>query len=64
MRDKAAVNFTMDDEKHIVCNAEAKKIRILVTLNNSIVNHVLSGLKTVLATAKETNITLQSTNTL
>ena len=64
MRDKAAVNFTMDDEKHIGCKANAKKIRILVTLNNSIVNHVLSVLKTVLATAKEVNIALQSTNTL
>ena len=64
MRDKAAVNFTMDDVKYIGCNTDAKKIKTLVTLNNSIVNHVLSVLKTVLATAKETIITLQSTNTL
>ena len=64
MRFRAAVNFTMDDGKYFGCNTEAKKIRTLVTLNNSIVNHVLSVLKTVLATAKETIITLQSTNTL
>ena len=64
MRFRAAVNFTMDDEKYIGLDANAKKIRISVTLNNSIVNHVLSVLKTVLATAKEVNIALQSTNTL
>ena len=64
MRVRTAINFTLDDEKYIDYKANAKKIRIIVTLNNSIVNHVLSVLKTVLATAKEVNIALQSINTL
>ncbi|MFZ4583462.1 MAG: peptidase U32 family protein, partial [Paludibacter sp.] len=57
MRARATVNFTMDDLQEIARRCEVKKIRTYLTLNTIIYDHDLSVVKTLLAKAKEANIT-------
>lgn len=57
MRARATVNFTMEDLPEIARRCEAKNVRSYLTLNTIIYDHDLSVVKTLLAKAKEANIT-------
>ena len=57
MRARASVNFTLDDLPEISKRCKAKNVRTYLTLNTIIYDHDLSIVKTLVAQAKEADIT-------
>ena len=57
MRARASFNFTLEDLQEISERCNAKGVRTYLTLNTIIYDHDLSIIKTLIAKAKEANIT-------
>ena len=57
MRARSSINFTLDDLQEISRRCKEKHVRTYLTLNTIIYDHDLSIIKTLLAKAKEADIT-------
>ena len=57
MRARASINFTLDDLQEISDRCKEKNVRTYLTLNTIIYDHDLSIIKTLIAKAKEADIT-------